>query len=100
MFVLYGEVCDPDEAQVLAGECHRIIMDPANEFLNMRKDACLYGLNSLSFLFHAFRNRRGPVKDYIDDISKKVSDALEQNCHDIAYLAIFAASMPIFSTRY
>ena len=99
VLALYGEVCEPGDADALAKVCYQIIMEPGNNFQNIRNEKCLYAINSLNFLFNAFRHRLGPVMPYITPISEKVLKALDANCRDNACLATFATVVPLLSRQ-
>lgn len=99
VLALYGEVCEPDSADALARVCYQVIMDPENDFQDIRNESCLYAINSLNFLFNAFRKRLGPVTPYIVPISEKILNALEADCHDYACLAVFATVVPLLARR-
>ncbi len=97
VLALYGEICELDDANTLAKTCHQVIMDPSNDFRNIRNEKCLYAINSLNFLFHAFRRRLEPVMQYLMPISEKVLKALDAGCRDNACLAVFATVVPLLS---
>lgn len=99
VLALYGEICEPDAANTLAEACHQVIMKPGNDFQNIRNENCLYAINSLNFLFNAFRRKPEPMKPYITAISDKVLEALEAGCRDNACLAVFATVVPLLSPQ-
>lgn len=99
VLALYGEICELDDANTLAKACYRVIMEPGNDFQNIRNENCLYAINSLNFLFNAFRRRLRPVLPYITPISEKVLQALDAGCRDNACLAVFATVVPLLFQR-
>lgn len=99
VLALYGEICGTEDANTLAKACYQVIMKPENDFQNVRNENCRYAINSLNFLFNAFRHRQGPAMPYIAPISEKILKALDADCHDNACLAVFATVVPILSRR-
>jgi len=99
VLALYGEICEPEDADTLAKACYQVIMKPENDFQNIRNEDCLHAINSLNFLFNAFRHRLGPVMPYITPISEKILKALNADCRDNACLAVFATVVPLLSRR-
>lgn len=99
VLAFYGAICKLDDANTLAKACYQVIMEPSNDFQNIRNEKCLYAINSLNFLFNAFRRRPRPVMQYITLISEKILEALDAGCQDNACLAVFATVVPLLSGR-
>lgn len=97
--VLYCEIINDAEAEIIAQHCWDVIQNNGHDYKNIRNKDTLYAVNCMLFLKEAFMNRRNCLQGFLEEFQALIGEVLSTQI-DVVCLAKIAECICLFEPAH